>query len=106
MLHVYIQSQRDLENWENPEYLGIVSEYFNFEYEPEWFSDPFIEKIILEVDNTIIRHDGTLYSDVLGAIVPQQLSTGCKALALCYKTQNHNSMEKGLTSKKKKKRAN
>lgn len=85
MLHVYIKSQKDLENWENPEYLGKVSEYFNFEYEPEWFNDPFIKKIILEVDNTIVRNDGTLYSDALGAIVPKQLSTGCKALILCYK---------------------
>lgn len=68
------------------EHIGNVSEYFKFEYEPEWLEDEFVRRIIKEIDNTEVRSDGTLFSHRLGPIIYTQLSTGCKALILIHKT--------------------
>lgn len=67
-------------------YESYVSDYFDDEYEDEWFEDEYVRKLIQEVDNTEVRDNCTLYSNVLGDIVKSQLSSGVKGLILLYKT--------------------
>lgn len=51
----------------------------------EWFEDPFVQKIVKEIDNTTVINAFTLNSPVLGNISYERLSGGTKALILLYK---------------------
>lgn len=66
-------------------YESYVSDYFNDEFEREWFQDPYVQKIIKEIDNTEVVHGFNLYNEFLGSIPPEYLSSGCKGLILIYK---------------------
>lgn len=67
-------------------YKHYVSDYFDIIFDKSWFLDPYVVDIIKEIDNTVVNEDLTLYNEVLGGIVPSQLSSGCKGLILVYKT--------------------
>ena len=67
-------------------YKSYVSDYFDIVFDKDWFSDPYVVQIIKEIDNTVVNADLTLHNEILGGIVPSQLSSGCKGLILVYKT--------------------
>lgn len=86
MLNVLINDKSESVLAMLPQYESYVSDYFDDEYEDEWFTDPYVVKLLKNIDNTEVREDGTLYNEVLGGIVKSQLSTGVKGLILLYKT--------------------
>lgn len=51
----------------------------------EWFNDPLVEQIVLDIDKTRHIKDYIFDSPVLGAIPPQMLSGGFKGLVLILK---------------------
>lgn len=77
MLHIYL----------GPccESLHNVDGYFNLNYDPEWLSDPMVKEMILDVDDSEVKEDGSILSPVLGSISPWTLSTGVKALIIMLK---------------------
>lgn len=86
MLNLLINDKSENVVKELDQYESYVSDYFDDEYEDEWFEDDYVKKLIKEIDDTEVRQGGTLYSNALGDIVKQQLSTGVKGLILLYKT--------------------
>ena len=68
------------------EYKSNVSDYFDLVFDSEWLKDDYVKSLILRIDNTIVKDDGTLYNEFLGGIVPSRLSSGVKGLILLYKT--------------------
>ena len=59
-----------------------VKEHFNLFKETEWFSDPFVRKVIKEVDKSEVIDGEYIQSPVFGGITPERLSSGVKALIL------------------------
>ena len=85
MLYIYID-----DGWDTlpDEYECYVSDYFDDVYEPDWFSDLFVRRIIKEIDDSEVVGQGksvNIYNEILGNIPPQYLSSGCKALILLHK---------------------
>jgi len=81
MLHIHVNNGQNRPSG----YVYKVSQYFDAAYEPEWLHNDFVRRVIEGVDrNTIIGEGATsaFYSEVLGVIPPQYLSTGCKNLIL------------------------
>lgn len=64
------------------ECLTTVNEYFHIKKKKEWFNRPSVKQIIKEIDDTDAIKDEYLESPILGAISPDSLSTGCKAVIL------------------------
>lgn len=62
-----------------------VDTYFDNTYEDEWMDDPFVGRIIKEVDGSELKGRHVIYSPVLGQIPPERLSGGAKALIQMYK---------------------
>lgn len=56
--------------------------YFKYDYEDEWIVDPFVKKMIQEVDQSTVLDSGVIDSPVLGKIPPVGLSGGVKPLIL------------------------
>ncbi len=84
MLHILICSYNELPE----DYLIKVSEYFDEAFEPDWFQDEFVRRVVQGIDHSMVVGDGgscMIQNDVLGIIPPQYLSTGCKAILLAYK---------------------
>lgn len=84
MLSVYFDNCKE----ELPkEFESYVSQYFDEVYEPEWFLDDFVRKVIKTIDKSEVIGTGisiNIYNDVLGNFPPQNLSSGCKGLILLY----------------------
>lgn len=59
--------------------------WFKYSYEPEWFSDPLVQKMMEDVDHSHYVGGTIIESDVLGPIPPETLSGGLKTLILIYK---------------------
>lgn len=59
-----------------------VDSYFNVEKEKDWFNREDVKKIILGIDKTIAVKDEYMESPIFGAIPPDRLSSGCKAVIL------------------------
>lgn len=51
----------------------------------DWFNDPLVEQMVLDIDKTIHIKDFIFDSSVLGGIPPQLLSGGFKGLVLILK---------------------
>lgn len=62
-----------------------VDGYFNLNYEDEWFDDILVKQMIKDVDKSIVISSKCIDSPILGAIPPQLLSGGVKALILLLK---------------------
>ena len=58
---------------------------FDVLYEKEWLDDPYVIKMINDVDKTKVITNGVLENDFLGTFPPENLSGGCKTLILMYK---------------------
>ena len=56
--------------------------YFKYDYEDEWIVDPFVKKMILDVDKSTVMDSGVIDSPVSGKIPPVGLSGGVKTLIL------------------------
>ncbi len=65
--------------------LQSPSTTFDYEYEPEWFEDPFVSEIISDIDDIIEVNGVSLKHKVFGYITPKELSGGSKTLILIYK---------------------
>lgn len=62
-----------------------TSVYFKFNYQPEWLKDPDVQKMILDVDKSLVLGNGAIDSPALGVIAPVNLSGGVKTLILIDK---------------------
>ena len=60
--------------------------YFNYNYDPEWFNDPFIRNMVEDIDKSRVIYKGVIDSPYLGIITPKELSGGVRTLMLMYKT--------------------
>lgn len=58
--------------------------WFNYNYDPAWFRDPFIREMIKGVDNSSYVDGLVIDSPVLGPIPPERLSGGLKTLIMIY----------------------
>lgn len=59
-----------------------VNGYFDVYKKKEWFNNPRVKEIIKNIDRSNAVKDEYIESPVLGAIPPQKLSGGCKAVIL------------------------
>lgn len=80
MLYIHVDNDK------TKNVIRSVDYYFNSHKKKEWFNDPFVKRIIKEIDNTIAVKDEYMESPVFGGMSPDRLSTGCKALILMYLT--------------------
>lgn len=64
------------------------SSYFDNQFDPGWFSDPFVKRICMEVDNTEVTSAYQMSNPVWGPVNCRILSTGVKNLILAYETDN------------------
>lgn len=65
-----------------PDAVYNTASYFKFDYEDEWIIDPYVKKMILDVDKSVVLDSGVIDSPVLGKIPPTGLSGGVKTLIL------------------------
>ena len=72
-------------NWNDKGVIYNHSDVFEIEKENEWFKDPFVERIVREIDKTEHIKDDVFNSPILGYITSSRLSGGTKALILAYK---------------------
>ena len=56
--------------------------FFKNDYEDAWITDPFVKKMIQDVDHSSVMDSGVIDSPVLGKIPPLSLSGGVKTLIL------------------------
>ena len=59
-----------------------MAAYFKYDYEDDWITDPFVKKMVKDVDQSIVLGSGVIDSPVLGKIPPTGLSGGVKTLIL------------------------
>lgn len=62
-----------------------IGSFFNFNYEDEWFDDPLVRQMVLDVDKTEIVSSQCAISPVLGQIPITKLSGGVKNLIMMLK---------------------
>ncbi len=62
-----------------------TSVYFKYNYEPEWFTDSDVVRMVKDVDDSVVLGNGAIDSPVLGVIAPVTLSGGVKTLILIDK---------------------
>ena len=65
--------------------LNTAGHIFDIAMCPEWFNDPLVEEIVLDVDKTKHFRDQVFESPVLGVIPPERLSGGVKGLICIMK---------------------
>ena len=59
-----------------------MAAYFKYDYEDDWITDPFVKKMVKDVDQSIVLDSGVIDSPVLGKIPPTGLLGGVKTLIL------------------------
>ena len=74
MLNVFFGDMKDA--------IYNTSAYFKYDYEDSWIVDPFVKKMIQDVDQSAVLDSGVIDSPVLGKIPPTGLSGGVKTLIL------------------------
>ena len=62
------------------DYILDTRSYFTDFKRPEWFSDPFIQKFIYEIDGSTVLFEEALKDRRGHGISMEWLSTGCKTL--------------------------
>ncbi len=58
--------------------------YFKYDYKDNWIIDPFVEKMIQDVDRSTVLDSGVIDSPILGKIPPTGLSDGIVGLYCIY----------------------
>ena len=66
--------------------LYAVDAYFDTNYEEEWFDDPLVRQMVLDVDKSEVLNGGCIKSPIYGYMPTTKLSGGVKALILMLKT--------------------
>ena len=84
VLNIIIESNYEETCKRLPDRISNVRDYFDTSYEPEWFDDEFVRKIIKDIDNTTVVSGINLYNEVLLGISPESLSSGSKALIILF----------------------
>ncbi len=74
---------------------GAIDTIFRGNYEDEWFDDPFVKDLVMEIDNSEVAGPYLIISPVLGPISFEKLSGGVKVLIMLYKMPE---MEQWATS--------
>lgn len=64
---------------------GNIKYVFRGNYEDEWFDDPFVKELVMEVDKSEVVSPYLIISPVLGPISFENLSGGVKILIMLYK---------------------
>ena len=59
--------------------------WFKYNYDPTWLKDPFVQKMIEDVDHSKYVDGLVIESPVLGPIPPERLSGGVQTLIMIYK---------------------
>lgn len=62
---------------------GAIDAIFRGNYEDEWFDDPFVKNLVMEIDSSEVVSPNLIISPVLGPLSFEKLSGGVKCL-LCY----------------------
>lgn len=61
-----------------------TSAYFNNVYSPDWFEDPFAQRIIKSIDRGTVLGPNAIETRALGIIPSEKLSSGTKTLLLMH----------------------
>ena len=61
-----------------------TSVYFNNVYSPDWFEDPFAQRIIKSIDRGTVLGPNAIETRALGISPPEKLSSGTKTLLLMH----------------------
>lgn len=67
-----------------------VTGYFNTMKQKDWVNDSFVKSVIKEIDSSDAIRDEYIESPVFGAMSPDRLSCGCKAVILLKVLDNPN----------------
>ena len=59
-------------------------DWFRANYDPAWLKDPFVVRMIKDVDNSEYVDGSVINSPVLGPIPPERLSGGVQTLIMIY----------------------
>lgn len=65
-----------------------TKDYLQYVYEPEWFDDPFVKQMILDVDNVTVHSALSMEHPYFGVITFRELSSGVSLLILLLKCPN------------------
>ena len=65
-----------------PDSIFNTASYFSNTFQKTWLDDPFVCKMIKDVDKSVVIGDYLIKSKALGLISPYQLSGGVKTLIL------------------------
>lgn len=60
------------------------SKYFDIHKDKDWFNNDYVRRIIKDIDGVIAVKDEYMEEPIFGAMSPERLSSGCKALILLY----------------------
>lgn len=85
MLNIIVEGNHNEIMKRLPNRISNVKDYFDLSYEPEWFNEPFVQKILNDIDKTKVISGINLYNETLLGISPLSLSSGSKALILLFK---------------------
>lgn len=77
MLYVYLG--------DHPDSVYDVNAHFDATRKPEWFDDPIVKQMILDIDKSEVVGPNLIISTVFGPIPPEYLSGGVKALIIMLK---------------------
>lgn len=58
--------------------------WFRFNYNIEWLADPFVQRMLRDVDKSEYKGGELIESEVLGPISPERLSGGVQTLIAIY----------------------
>ena len=66
-------------------YDGDIDAVFHGNCEDEWFEDPFVKELVMEIDKSEVVSPYLIISPVLGPISYERISGGVKVLIMLYK---------------------
>jgi len=66
-------------------YDGSIDVIFHSNYMDEWFDDPFVKELVMEIDESEVISHNLIISPVLGPLSYERLSGGVKVLIMLYK---------------------
>ena len=67
-----------------PDTIFNTASFFSNTFQKTWLDDPFVCRMIKDVDKSVVIGDYLIKSRALGMISPSQLSGGVKTLILTY----------------------
>lgn len=67
---------------EDPEFIRHPDDFFDYYFEDEWFYDPFVRRILTDIDH--LNPEGDIFKVLFEErMLPSDISTGSKNLVLC-----------------------